>query len=107
VGKDSEERLGSSVAISPDGNVVACGGVSGVSRDSKKSGVVRLWNRRMSQGSTIWPREEGNDAEGAMFGTSVAISADGEHVIIGAPSWSGANGGSNSTGAIQIFSYVS
>ena len=101
-GKASEERLGSSVAVSPDGNIVACGGVSGVNGNSKKSGVVRLWNRVTLQESTIWPRGEDDDVEGATFGTSLAISANGEYVIVGAPTWSGADGGA-SAGAIQIF----
>jgi len=101
-GKVYEERLGFSVAVSSDGNVVACGGISGAKGNSK-SGVVRLWNRATLQESTIWPRGEVADVEGATFGTSVAISGDGEYVIIGAPTWTEANGGSNSEGAIQIF----
>jgi len=105
-GKAFEERLGSSVAVSPDGNIVACGGVNGVNGNSKKSGVVRLWNRVTLQESTIWPRERGNDLDGATFGTSLAISADGEYVIVGAPTWIGTNGGA-SAGAIQIFRDVS
>lgn len=102
VGKGNEERLGSSVAVSPDGNVVACGGVSGVKGNSK-SGVVRLWNRATSQESTIWPRGEVADLESSAFGTSLALSGDGEFIIVGAPNWSLVNGAGTPAGAIQIF----
>jgi len=104
-GKGYEERLGFSVAVSSDGNVIACGGVSGVNGNSK-SGVVRLWNRVTLQESTIWPRGEVADVEGATFGTSVAMSGDGEYVIVGAPTWGSGNGGGTSAGAIQMFRVV-
>jgi len=116
VGTASEERLGSSVAISADGNIVACGGNGGSKDDgdagdstAKRTGVVRLWNRSTLQESTIWPREGRNDLVGAAtFGTSMALSADGKYVIVGAPTWNdGANnGGDTSAGAIQIFTDV-
>lgn len=106
VGKTSEERLGSSVAVSANGNIVACGGVSGV-RDghSTKSGVVRLWNRATLQESTIWPRGEDVDVAGATFGTSLALSARGECAIVGAPTWSDEIEGrtSSSSGTVQMF----
>ena len=97
-GKADEERLGSSAAISPEGNVVACGGVDGSLDGTSKSGVVRLWNRVTLQDSTVWPRGVSDDdvVEGATFGTSVALSDEGGHVIVGAPTW-------NDAGAIQMF----
>ncbi|KAL7550072.1 hypothetical protein ACHAWF_016869 [Thalassiosira exigua] len=83
-GKVSEERLGSSAAVSPDGNIVACGGVGGTNGSSESpSGVVRLWNRADSQESVIWSRGGGPAVEGAAFGTSVALSGSGEYVGIG------------------------
>lgn len=92
------ERLGSSVAISPDGSTVACGGVTAV-LDGMVSGVVRVWNRRTSKESRIWPR--GGDADEAAFGTSLSISSDG-FLVVGAPQWSGSSGESFA-GAVQIF----
>jgi len=118
VGTASEEQLGSSVAISPDGNIVACGGNGGSKDDDdddddnstvKRTGVVRLWNRVTLQESTIWPREGRKDLVGAAtFGTSVALSADGKYVIVGAPTWNADanNGGGTSAGAIQMFRVV-
>merc|ERR1711971_1369143 len=103
-GSTPEEQLGHSVAVSSDGNVVACSGVGGArDDDSTKSGVVRLWNRASLQESTIWPRGNVTDFEGATFGTSLAISADGGYVVVGAPTWINANGEDTSSGAIQIF----
>eukprot|EP00571_Detonula_confervacea_P006561 CAMPEP_0172330912 /NCGR_PEP_ID=MMETSP1058-20130122/61649_1 /TAXON_ID=83371 /ORGANISM="Detonula confervacea, Strain CCMP 353" /LENGTH=1542 /DNA_ID=CAMNT_0013048149 /DNA_START=153 /DNA_END=4778 /DNA_ORIENTATION=+ len=123
VGKFSDERLGSAVAVSPDGRVVACGGVSGsVNGDSSTSGVVRLWNSVNLKESVIWPR--GGDAaaveeatfgpslaisdggeyaaavEGATFGASLAISDGGEYVVVGAPTWSSSTNGGTFAGAI-------
>ncbi len=105
VGKDADERLGSSVAVSRDGNVAACGGVSGVIGGDSASGVVRLWNRKNMKESTIWPRALfGSEALGANFGESVALAADGTNVVVGAPDWGDtAGGGSGFTGDIQIF----
>jgi len=104
VGGTSEERLGSSVAVSPNGNIIACGGVSGA-RDghSTKSGVVRLWNRATLQESTIWPRGEDAYVEGATFGTSLALSTGGECAIVGAPTWSDKIEGRTSSGTVQMF----
>jgi hypothetical protein len=104
VGSSPEEHLGAAVAVSSDGNTVACGGASGANVNSEKNGVVRLWNRVTLKESTIYPREAGNDMDPATFGMSLALSAHGECVTVGAPSWSGADGEVSSPGAIQIFS---
>jgi hypothetical protein len=102
-GRTIDERLGTSVAVSRDGNVVTCGGVSGVTSDSIISGVVRLWDKRTSRESTILPR--GDDTEGVTFGESVAFSEDGEYLLVGAPTWTTVGGGA-AAGAIQIFQSV-
>ena len=107
MGQTDKERLGTMVAISPTGNVVACGGVTGVNGNGITMGVVRLWNRDTLQESTIWPRGDGDDeAEGSTFGSSLALSDDGEYVVIGAPAWSDANDGGADAGAIQVFRNV-
>ncbi len=102
-GQAPDERLGTSVAVSRDGNVVSCGGVSGVNGDSNISGVVQLWNRQTLRESTVWPRvESGADTEGATFGESMALSGDGEYLLVGAPTWTTTIGGS-AAGAMQMF----
>lgn len=105
-GQAPDERLGTSVAVSQDGTIVACGGVNGVSNDSTISGVVRLWDSKTLQESTIWPRgRSGDDTAGVTFGESVALSGDGEYLLVGAPTWSTA-GGSSAAGVIQMFRSV-
>ena len=99
-GASSEEQLGSSVAVSSDNNIIACGGSYG---GINKSGVVRLWNRETLEESTIWPQGTEADAKGSLFGSSIALSMDGECVTIGAPAWGFVNGGPSTSGAIQIF----
>ena len=103
IGIHAKGKLGTSVGVSSDGNVIACGGVVGV-RNEIASGVVRLWNRLTAQESTIWPRAgaAGNAAEGANFGNSLAVSNNGNYVVVGAPSWK-PNAGGESAGAIQVF----
>ena len=102
-GQAPDERLGTSVSVSRDGNVVSCGGVSGANGDSNISGVVRMWDRQTLRESTIWPRAgSGADTEGATFGESVALSGDGEYLLVGAPTWTTTIGGS-AAGAIQMF----
>ena len=105
-GKAADERMGSTVSVSPDGNIVACSGVSGTSGTNITTGVVRLWNLDTLKESTIWPRG-GDDAEGSTFGSSVALSNGGEYVIIGDPTWnSDVDGRDDNVGAIQIFKDV-
>lgn len=95
-GGASEERMGSSASVSPDGSVVACGGAGGVRADGQTSGVVRVWNRVTLEESAIWPRPAEGEVEGALFGTSISMSGDGGYVIVGAPRLA-------STGAVQTF----
>jgi len=93
-GQESEERLGSAVAISSDMTTVACGGTYGVIEDISK-GVVRLWNRKTSTRNSIWPH--GGDMQGSMFGHSISFSRGGKHIIVGAPA----------AGAVQLFHSMS
>ena len=103
-GEVAGERLGTSVSISLDGSIVACGGIGGMNDNSQKSGVVRLWNRVEMEESTIWPQGQESDLEGAAFGASVSMASDGEHLLAGAPTFGSSNEAS-SEGAIQIFRY--
>ena len=55
VGQTKKEELGTSVAVSDDGNIIACGGITGRwGRDiATVSGVVQLWNRMTSREKVI------------------------------------------------------
>ena len=102
-GQHAEEQMGSSAAVSSDGNVIACGGTNGSWKGGTKSGVVRLWNSVALSESIIWPREKNDSySEGSYFGSSVALSSDGRFLIVGAPAWSDDIVGSLS-GAVQVF----
>jgi hypothetical protein len=98
-GQSTDERLGSSVSISRDASVFACGGVAGTLDGFGTYGVVRTWNRRTSIASAIWPRA--GDADDSSFGTSLAFSPVG--LAIGAPDYSGGDGG-DLAGTVEVFS---
>lgn len=102
-GENPEERMGSFVAISPDGSAVACGGTEGNRDGLTVSGVVRVWSRITLQESTIWPRGVSDSLfEGAIFGSAIAFSAGGDQVIVGAPEYSFGSAGSTA-GIVQYF----
>ncbi len=77
-----ECRLGISVAISADGNTALVG--SPLEEDRK--GAVRAFVRTGTTWSQLGPTLTGESLPGkALFGRSVAISADGQTALIGAP----------------------
>ena len=110
VGKNKGEELGWSVAISADGNKVACGGQGGKMLDLGESGVVRggsgvvrVWDRVSLQDSEVLPRGERlSTVEGSSFGSSVSLSSDGSSLVVGASTWAG--GDASSSGGIFSFS---
>ena len=104
VGQTRKEELGTSVAVSDDGNIIACGGITGRwgRNIATVSGVVRLWNRMTSREKVIWPPGYyTSTVDEASFGSAVSLSSDGKLVVVGASTWRGSN--SNSPGAVHIF----
>jgi hypothetical protein len=87
-------RFGASVAISADGNTVIVGG------PADHGGIGAVWIYVRSNGT--WVQQGGkltaNDAVGASVGEglSVAISADGNTVVVGGP-------GNGSSGAAWVY----
>jgi hypothetical protein len=80
--------FGASVVLSADGNTALIGGYS----DGKKDGIGAAWVFTRSGG--IWTEQQKLAAPGtgpdspikrAMFGTSVALSSDGNTALIGGP----------------------
>ena len=97
-GEAINDRLGTSVTISADGNRLAIGapGNDGTGEDS---GHVRIYNWT----GTAWVQtgtDIDGDYTGDQFGSSVAISEDGSWLAIGAPLNDG--NGSNS-GHVRIY----
>ncbi len=83
-GKESEKdgRFGKAVAISQDGRIIAIGAPFAQS-DAAVVGVVRVYSEVASEwvqrGLDIVP-----DANNTLFGSSIALSADGNRIAIGA-----------------------
>jgi hypothetical protein len=77
-----ECRLGASVAISADGNTA----IVGSPREEDLKGAVRAFVRTGTTWSQLGPKLTDESSLGeARFGRSVAISADGQTALIGAP----------------------
>jgi len=91
---DAGSQLGSSVAISADGNTAIAGGMS------DNNGIGAAWVFTRVNGA--WSQQAklaGGGAVGAsgQQGTAVAISADGNTALIGGP------GDNNNAGALWVF----
>ncbi len=114
------DQFGFSVAISDDGNTIAVGahsedsnGISGNQADNSMelAGAVYVYSRT----NTTWAQtaflKATNPDGGDMFGYSVALSADGRTIAIGAfdedGSFQGINGwvdnGRNGAGAVYVY----
>ena len=81
-GEKGEGRLGASVALSADGNTA----LLGAPEDNKRIGAAWLFTRSGGTWSQQGEKLTGDDESRAgEFGASVAISADGNTALIGAP----------------------
>ena len=99
--KDTHDEFGWSVAISGNGNTAIVGArYESVSQWSKKQGAAYIFTR---SGST-WTEQQKITASDRqaydLFGTSVAISGDGDTAIVGAD---GEDTGASDAGAAYIF----
>lgn len=98
--------FGAALALSSDGRILAAGGRgNNLNEDIYNAGHVRVFNFTSSNG---WERL-GQDLTGetvfAEFGTSVALSADGLLLAVGAPG--GVNAAGNETGFVRLYRYDS
>ena len=97
-------RQGISVALSADGNTAIVGGWS----DNNKAGATWVFTRKAGVWSQQGKKLVGSGAVGsARQGTSVALSADGNTAIVGAPGDNPSNPsapfGTGATGAAWVF----
>ena len=76
-------RSGYSVALSDDGSIVAIGAYIGMSDSNTDTGYVKVYEYISGSWTQAGDAIDGTTA-GDHFGTSVAISADGETVAVGA-----------------------
>jgi hypothetical protein len=78
------DQFGISVSISADGNTIAVGSIDNNGFNSNGPGYVRVFT--YSTANNTWTQLGGvirGTTEGAMFGVSVCLSANGRRVIIG------------------------
>lgn len=112
-GENAGETLGRAVAVSDNGDVVACGGTGAKWYRSMRvnSGAVRLWNRSTSLEKSLYPIEPGLPAlhsvavQKGEFGSSIAMDSDGKILSVGASQWVGLIPGlnGNPAGGVHIF----
>jgi hypothetical protein len=96
-GGDSHSEQGSSVALSADGNTALVGGPG----DNTNTGAAWVFTRS----GGVWTQQGnklvGSGAVGAAQGWSVALSADGNTALVGAPN------DNNGFGTVWIFTHSS
>jgi LPXTG-motif cell wall-anchored protein len=99
-GKNVNDESGMSVAMSADGTRIAIG----ASGNTSGKGHVRVYT--LSGGA--W-QQTGNDIDGEatndLSGKSVAMTADGNRIAIGAPYSDGVDGNFNDTGRVRIYNW--
>lgn len=100
-GDHGTDVFGGSVAMSADGNIIAVGATHNDNNGSN-AGHVRVYENSNGTWTQIGDDIEG-EAAGDQFGQSIALSADGNIIAIGAPYNSG--GGTNS-GHVRVFENV-
>ena len=88
-GDNGSDEFGSSVALSSDGHIVAIGALG----DNQYTGQAKIYEYSSSNNS--WTQKGTNrngSAMGDEFGTSIALSRNGDIVAIGAPNHNGNDG---------------
>lgn len=99
----TEDRLGSAVALSADGDILAAG-APGFDDGVADVGAVRMFTR---DGTGAWSTSDRLLAsvaeQDAGFGAAVAINGDGTLVAVGAPGVDGEFGATPDAGAVYLF----
>ena len=94
-----EDRFGSALSISADGNIVAIGAALNDGNGSS-AGHVRVYEYDGSSWNQIGSDIDGDDSNDR-FGNTVSLSADGTSVAIGASGYSGT--GNFPLGQVRVF----
>lgn len=107
VGNEEGGNSGSAIALSEDGTVVAIGASQSRMGEQTNVGSVRVF--RYDENSDQWnpvAQQLHGQAESDLFGTSVAINADGTILAVGAPGNDGLEasfGFDSNRGSAQVF----
>lgn len=104
-GDSNEDKLGSGMAMSPDGKIVAAGAPGNA---GSMAGRVRVYEWANTAGAGLAWVQRGNTingkSKGDQFGWSVAMSSDGSRLVVGARS---ADVGGTDSGSASLFAYTS
>lgn len=95
-----DDRMGQVMAISADGSTIAAGAHWDRIGSAQKAGSVSVF-RRSGPGWSAVKLTAGDVQDGAEFGGSVAVSADGSTLAVGASLYD--NGALTDAGAVYIF----
>ena len=111
-GRTADDMLGISVALSADGGILAAGASerTGLIEDDSKArpGYVRVFGYfRLTNQWNMVGKDLMGEASGDQFGHSVALSADGSILAVGAHRSDGSYGSTRSSGQVRIFGYDS
>jgi len=105
-GESSGDRAGRAVALSKNGDVVAIGAAFNDAGSCCDAGHVRVYKR--DPPTALGWLQLGQDIDGEynniLFGTSVALSDDGEVLAIGSPRTDGPGGSPWDAGYVQVYS---
>ena len=104
LGRNAGDHFGTSVSLSADGTLVACGATHYDDTAGNNVGAVQLlgYDSATDEWNQVGETIEGERA-GDFFGTTVALSADGTVVASGGPSHDDDEAGLSNTGQIRVF----
>jgi FG-GAP repeat len=104
-GEAADELAGSAIALSADGKILAIGAALN-DANGHNSGKVKVY-RQPTAPDQPWAQIGGDllgEAANNYFGSAIGLSADGQHLAIGAPYCSQDNGPQN--GAVMLYQQV-
>jgi hypothetical protein len=105
-GEAAGDYSGISVAMSADGKRVAIGAVYNKGVNGSRSGHVRVYD--VNDEETLWTQvgqDIDGEAAGDQSGSSVAMSADGTRITIGAYGNKGVNGSNDYSGHVRFYDW--
>ncbi|OEK06049.1 hypothetical protein A8C32_18615 [Flavivirga aquatica] len=99
-GNDVNEQFGYSVALSNNGNVLAVSGIGLKNDTGLSSGGVRIYQNNSGTWTPIGSDIQG-ESENEANGFKIALTGDGNTIIIGSPGYTQTNG--LETGRVRVF----
>ncbi|HKE95772.1 MAG TPA: Calx-beta domain-containing protein, partial [Povalibacter sp.] len=102
------DSFGTAVALSADGNTLAVGTPQGDDTGLARTGIVHIYARSGASWTLAATLHAANGEVGDFFGSTLALSADGNTLVVGAPYEDSngadpANNGAQNAGAAYVF----